>query len=147
MTDTSFEEKVLSVDWTKYLEPEYYDSEKMYYSPERPVKALVHLSRYDILEDELSGIGLGSEIRFAIGNDHRGTYYPAALEAIDLIIEVLEHSKLEAARKCAAAVLNDLYHFQLELGSNDEQLHNAIETIIREKLSPYSDENITNQWT
>ena len=147
MTDTSFEEKVRSIDWTKYLEPEYYDPEKMYYNPERPVKALIYLSRCDSLEDESSDPGLGGEIRYAIGNDHRGTYYPAALEAIDLIIEVLEHSKLEAARKCAAGVLNDLYYFQLELGSNDEQLYDALENIIREKLRPYSDENITIQWT
>jgi hypothetical protein len=69
------------------------------------------------------------------------------LEAIDLIIEILENSRFEAARKSAAAVLNDLYHFQLEFGGNDERLYNAIEIIIKEKLRPYSDENITSYWT
>jgi len=143
MRDNSFEEKVRSIDWTKYLEPEYYDPEKMHYSPDRPIKALIQLSRYDESKAE-SGLSMDSEVRFAIGNDHRGTYYPAALEAIDLIIEIEKHSDIEAARKCAADILNDLYYFQLELGSDDKQLYEAIENIIKEKLQPYSDEIITN---
>jgi len=146
MKDNSFEEKVRSVDWTKYLEPEYFDSEKIHYSPDRTIKALIQLSQYDESKDE-SGMGMGSEVRFAIGNDHRGTYYPAALEAIDLIIEIEKHSDIEAARKCATAILNDLYYFQLELGSDDKQLYEAIENIIKEKLQPYSDENMTDYWT
>lgn len=60
-----------------------------------------------------------------------------------MIIEVLENSQFEAARKCATAILNDLYHFQIEFGGNDEQLHKAIESIIQKKLHPYSDEKIT----
>ena len=146
MKDISFEEKVRSVDWTKYLEPEYYDPTKMHFIPERVIKALIRLSRYESFEDDLSSAGLSSEICFAIGNDHRGTYYPAALEAIDLIIEVLETTQFDAARKCAAAILSDLYYFQLESGGNDDQLHDAIEGIIRGKLLPYSDENIANYW-
>jgi len=141
MRDNSFEEKVRSVDWTKYLEPEYYDPEKIDYSPDKLVEALIELSRFDESKDEG---GLSSEIRFAIGNDHRGTYYPAALEAIDLIIEIEKHSNIEAAHKCAAGILNDLYYFQLELGSDDKQLYEAIENIIKEKLQPYADENVTN---
>lgn len=147
MTDTSFEEKVRNVEWSKYLEPEYFDPKKMYYNPERTIKALVDLSRCEILDDESTNPGLGGEVRYAIGNDHRGTYYPVALEAIDLIIEIEKHSKLDAARKWAASILNDLYYFQLELGSDDKQLYEAIENTIKEKLIPYADENITNQWT
>jgi hypothetical protein len=147
MTDISFEEKVRRVDWAKYLEPEYYDPEKMYYNSERLVRALIRLSQHDSLEDKAANESLDSEILFAFGNDHGGTYYPAALEAIDLIIEIQKHSEFEAARNFAACILNRLYYFQLELGSNDKQLYDAIEGIIREKLRPYSDENITNQWT
>jgi hypothetical protein len=144
MNNSFFEEKVRRIDWTKYLEPEYYDPEQMHYIPDRTIKALIKLSRYDESGDE-SGLDMGSEVRFAIGNDHRGTYYPAVLEAIDLIIEIEKGSDLKAARKCAAAILNDLYYFQLELGSNDKQLYEAIENTIKEKLRPYSDENITIQ--
>lgn len=142
MADISFEDKVRSVDWAKYLEPEYYNPKTMSYNPANPVKALIRLSRFSDLENASSAEDLTSELRFAFGNDHRGTYYPAALEAIDLIIEVLEHSKLRPAQNCARGVLNDLYYFQLELGSDDQQLYDAIESTIREKLHPFSDENL-----
>jgi hypothetical protein len=145
MQDKSFEEKVLSIDWAKYLEPEYYDPERMDYFPDKTVGALIKLNQYNELEGDFNS-GLGSEVRYAIGNDHRGTYYPAALEAIDLIVEIEKHSELVAARKCDATILNDLYYFRLELGSDDTQLYEAIESIIREKLEPYSDENMTNYW-
>ena len=148
MNNIAFEEKVRGVDWTKYLEPEYYDPEKMHYDPNRTIKALIQLSHFDGDESKVEfGAGIGSEVRFAVGNDHRGTYYPAALEAIDLIIEIEKHSETEAARKCAFYILNDLYNFQLELGSDDKQLYEATEKTIKEKLLPYADENITNQWT
>ena len=68
MRDISFEEKVCSIDWTKYLEPEYYDPEKMSYKPDRTIKALIQLSQYNGSEAETDS-GFGSEIRFAIGND------------------------------------------------------------------------------
>jgi hypothetical protein len=146
MIGISFEEKVRSIDWTKYLEPEYYDPEKMYYIPDKTISALIKLSQYD--EDESNAefcSGIGSEVRFAKGNDHRGTYYPAALEAIDLIIEIEKHSEIEAARKCAYYILNDWYYFQLEIGNDDKQLYVAIESNIKEKLRPYADEHITNK--
>ncbi len=147
MNNVAFEEKVRSIDWAKYLEPEYYDPETMYYDPERPVKALIRLSQHDNLEDKSSNDSLDSEILFAFGNDHGGTYYPAALEAIDLIIEIQKHSEFEAARSFAADILDRLYYFQLEMSNKDAKLYESIESIIREKLLPYSDENITNQWT
>lgn len=136
--DISFENKILSIDWTKYLEPEYFDSNKMDYSPDRLVEALIQLSRYD---ESKADFDLSNEMLFAIGNNHRGTYYPAVLGAIDLIIEIEKHSEIEAARKCAYYILNDLYYFQLELGSDDKQLYEAIENKIKKKLELYSDEN------
>lgn len=144
MDDKSFEEKVRGVDWTKYLAPEYHDPENMDFFPDELPKTLIRLSRYRESED---GNAFGSEVLFAFGNNHRGTYYPAALEAVDLIIEVQKHSELKAARNFATCILNDLHYFQLEMNSKDEQLYESIESIIKEKLRPYSDENITNQWT
>ena len=139
MNNSAFEEKVRSIDWTKYLEPEYYNPEKMDYRPDRTIKALIQLNRFDADDSKVGfGSGIISEVLFAIGNDHRGTYYPAALEAIDLIIEIEKHSESEAARKCAFDTLGDLYYFQLELGSNDKQLFEAIENTIKEKLLPYA---------
>lgn len=144
MGDKSFKEKVNSIDWTKYLGPEYHDPEKMDFFPDELPNILIRLSRYDESED---GNAFHSEMLFAFGNNHRGTYYPAALEAIDLIIEIQKYSESKAARNCATCMLNDLYYFQLEMNNKDEQLYEATENIIKEKLRPYSDENITNQWT
>lgn len=139
MNYSAFEEKVRNVDWTKYLEPEYFDPETMDYRPDRTIRALIQLSRFEADESKDGfGAGIISEVLFAIGNDHRGTYYPAALEAIDLIIEIEKHSENEAARKCAFDTLGDLYYFQLELGSDDKQLYASIENTIREKLLPYA---------
>lgn len=143
MKNESFEKKVHSIDWSKYLTSKYHDPEKMSYKPERTIKALIHLSRYN--EDESPpelGAGISSEVRFAIGNDHRGTYYPAALEAIDLIIEIEKYSELESARKCAYWILNDLNYFQLEMSDDDEQLYTETASIIKQKLLPYSDETL-----
>lgn len=139
MSDNSFEDKVRGVDWAKYLEPEYYDPKRMDYRPDRTIKALIQLSRCSDLKAETAE-NLGTDVRFAIGNDHRGTYYPAAIEAIDLLIDIEKNSDLEAARRYAADILTDLYYFELELGSKDEQLYAAIEKTIREKLQPYADE-------
>jgi hypothetical protein len=139
--NNSFEQKVRSIDWSKYLAPEYYDPEMMFYDPARPVKALIQLNQFDESKAE-SDAGISSEVRYAIGNDHRGTYYPAALEAIDLIIEIEKCSDKEAARNCAKYILNDLYYFQLELGSKDKNLYDSINGVVREKLKSYSDENL-----
>lgn len=141
MEDNSFEQKVRSIDWAKYLEPEYYDSERMYFDPSRPVKALIKLSQFNS-EDDASAKNLSSKILFAIGNDHCGTYYPAALEAIDLIIEIEKYSDNEKARNFAKYTLNDLYYFQLEMSTENKDLYDLVDNAIREKLKPYSDEEL-----
>ena len=141
MENNYFEQKVRRINWAKYLAPEYYNSETMYFDPARPVKALIQLSRFDGEETE-SGTCVSNDLLFAIGNDHRGTYYPAALEAIDLLIEIEKNSNNEKTRKCAKYFLNDLHYFQLEMSDIDEDLYNSINNSIREKLKPYSDENL-----
>jgi len=136
-----FEKKVRNIDWAKYLAPEYYDPETMHFDPSRPVKALIKLSQFNS-EDNVSANNLSSEILFAIGNDHRGTYYPAALEAIDLIIEIEKYSDNEKARSFAKLILNDLYYFQLEMSFENKDLFDLIDNSISEKLKPYSDEHL-----
>ena len=85
MENSSFEQKVRNIDWAKYLAPEYDDPNKMDFDSDELAEALIELSQ--INESDLT-TGFLSKVRFAVGNDHRGTYYPAALEAIDLIIEI-----------------------------------------------------------
>ena len=141
MVVSPFEAKVRSVDWAKYLGSVYYDPEKMYFDPDSTIRALIDLGRLDYDDDKES---LSSDLRYAAGNDHRGTYYPAALDVIDLIIEIEKNSQFDAARKCAADVLTDLYYFRLEIGSSNEDLYKSIESDIRKKLQPYSDDEINS---
>ncbi len=138
----SFEKKIRSIDWVKYLAPEYYDPNKMDFDPDKLAEVLIELGQ---INESSCNNGFLNEVRYAIGNDHRGTYYPAALEAIDLIIEIEKNSDNENARRVANCILNDLYYFQLEMGGNEgtgnnQSLYEAINDSIKEKLKPYSDE-------
>lgn len=137
MSIEEFEEKVLAIDWEKYSAPEYHDSNIMDYYPNKVPAILIGLSKAD---ETNAGIGLASLVRVAVGNDHRGTYYPAALEAIDLIVELEKNSDNKAVRECAYDILNVWYYFRLEMSKDDEKLHEAVDKIIREKLEPYKDE-------
>ena len=137
--DNSFGQKVRNIDWAKYLAPEYYDPDKMNFDPDRLVKTLIALN--NVSEFNLSD-GFLSDVRYALGNDHRGTYYPAALEAIDLIIEIEKYSDNEKARSFAKLILNDLYYFQLEMSFENKDLFDLIDNSISEKLKPYSDEHL-----
>lgn len=133
----NFEDRILQLDWTKYLEPEYYDPEIISYYPERVAEALIALENFD---ESDAPHGIASKVRFAVGNDHRGTYYPAALEAIDLIIELSNTSEDERVRKCAYGILHDWYYFQLEMPHVDPQLFEAVDGSIRGKLQIYADD-------
>lgn len=82
---------------------------------------------------------------FALENNQRDPYNPAALEAIDLIIEIEKHSDEEPAQECARYILNDLHYFQLEVRSDDKRLYEEIENVIKEKLKPYADESFKVQ--
>jgi len=52
-----------------------------------------------------------STLLFAIGNDHSGSYYPVAREALPFIIEVALYGNHLVARNCAVNILIDLYYF------------------------------------
>nr|WP_315484342.1 hypothetical protein [uncultured Undibacterium sp.] len=126
----TIEEKIKSVDWKQYQGPEYYN-------PEELVQALLQLSAYD---ESKAKYGLDNKVLFAVGNNHAGTYYPAILEAAGIIIEMEKHSSLESVRKCAYAILNDLYYFEPELGSYDNHSAEDILKFVKLELNEYADE-------
>ncbi len=130
MNNHHIESRIRNTDWSEYLGPEYF-------SPDELIESLIDLNNYDTVNAEH---GLDNKVLFAVGNNHAGTYYPAILSAVDIIIEIERSSDIEPARKCANAILNDLYYFQPELGSYNKHSYEQIEKIIKEKLEPYSDE-------
>ena len=122
-------EKIISVDWLKYSGPEYYDPEEM-------VESLIHLSSHN---ESRARHGLDHKVLSAVGNNHAGTYYPAILEAADLLIEMEQSSELEKVRKCAYCILNNLYYFQPDVSNYKDHSYEHILSFVREKLSDYSD--------
>lgn len=126
----TIEERIKSVEWRQYLGPEYYN-------PEELVQALLQLSVFD---ESNTTHGLDNKVLFAVGNNHAGTYYPAILEAADLIIEMEKHSSLESVRKCANAILNNLYYFEPELGTYSKHRAEEILKFVKLKLNEYADE-------
>lgn len=126
----SINKKIVEIDWDKYTGPESYD-------PVRLKQALIALNNYD---ESNAKNGLDNEILFSLGNNHRGTFYPAVLEALDILISIESSGKLESSRKCAYAVLNDLYYFEPEVGSYQNHSENELLSFVKGKLIQYADE-------
>ena len=131
MNIDEFKKAVLSVDWTKFNGPELYN-------PRKVPEALIALAE---LKDSSQANRVGLEVVNAIGNNHSGTYYPVILEALDFIIMLEKNSVNNKTRKiCSAAILNDLYYFEPELGSWSDCAITELKKIATAKLSPFSDD-------
>ena len=129
MKDQRIEGMINGVNWSEYLGPEYY-------SPDELIELLVELNKYNTNNVKY---GLDNKVLFALGNNHAGTYYPAILGAIDIIIKIESDSDIASAHKCANVILNNLCYFQAELGSYNKHSFEGIETFIKGKLKSYSD--------
>jgi hypothetical protein len=84
-------------DWEHFRGPEYYD----------PEKARRSLHRLLAAEDEAQSWKAYSDVLYGIGNDHRGSFYPAALAAVPLLVRIAV-SGLQWPRFGALHVLTDL---------------------------------------
>jgi hypothetical protein len=124
------EERIRSVRWEQYAGPELY-------RPGELVEALIALAHFD---QSKARYGLDNMVLFAVGNNHAGTYYPAILEATDILIEIEQESEVPGSRKCARAILNDLVYFSAEVGAYTGHSPEQIESFVRGKLKPYADE-------
>ncbi len=104
------------VDWKKYNGPTYYDPEKL----AKTLKRLASIALADtyassgeegIAQNRLANSALCNDLLFAVGNNHAGVYYPAAIEAIDFIIQVAINGNNGISRGSAIDVLIDLFAF------------------------------------
>lgn len=128
--DESIEKRIRSIDWEQYVGPESY-------KPNRLINALINLKNYD---DGTVKNGLVNEVLFSVGNNHAGTYYPAILDAIPLLIELAEKSDKKLVRNSSVAVLNDVYYFEPELGTYSSHTEEEISAFVKSTLYNYSDE-------
>jgi hypothetical protein len=86
-----------SADWERFPGPEYYN----------PEKARRSLNRLLAAEDEAQSWKAYTDVLYGIGNDHRGSFYPAALAAVPLLVRIAA-SGLQWPRFGALQVLTDL---------------------------------------
>jgi hypothetical protein len=124
------EERIRSVRWEQYAGPEYY-------RPGELVEALIDLANFD---QSRARHGLENKVLFAVGNNHAGTYYPAILEAADIIIAIEQESGVPESRNCAREILTDLYYFSAEVGAYAGHSAEQIENFVRSRLESYADE-------
>lgn len=125
----TIEKKIQSIDWGKYWGSKYYD-------PVELLESLEHLNKFD---ESKAKHGLDNKVLFALGNNHAGTYYPAILEAAEILIEIEQTSEIEAVRNCAYAILNALCYFAPEVGDYIGHTCAQLEAFVQEKLGAYAD--------
>ena len=135
-----FTERVNGADWQRFDDAEYFkfrfDGINSFAQTVPPT--LIALALADKESDEqinmkslkkqgisradfIANYPIGSSVRFAIGNDHRGTYYPVIREALPFIIEVALYGNHAVARACAIDTLVDLHCFEPEVCGIDSK--------------------------
>lgn len=119
---SEFETRVREIDWSVYLGPELY-------KPEAIPKALLGLKR---LNDSKNAELVYNQTLGAIGNNHRGTYYPAVLAALEFVSEISKDQTARQAAKVAEEILIDLADsFSPELGGYSAHTEQQIEQFVR----------------
>jgi len=121
MDTAQFESEVMAIDWGIFKCGPFYE----------PAKVPAALMALALAEQEtkegiyqggaeaefLANAKIESDLLFAIGNDHRGTYYPVVKWALPFIVQVALYGNHMVARNCAINALIDLYCFGSEYGS------------------------------
>jgi hypothetical protein len=130
MNIKDFRNSVLSVDWEQYRGPQYYN-------PNDVPNALLALAELDTLD---LATEVGDRVTKSLGNDHAGTYYPAIVSGIDLIIQLEKSVGSKARQICARSILNNFFYFEPELGTYKGWDAEELKVFIVEKLLPYSDQ-------
>ena len=145
---------VWAVDWSSFQED--------YYKQKEPQASLIALalatqeSREGIhhikgvIPELLLNTSIASNVMFAIGNGHRGTYYPIVREALTFIIQIALYGNHLVARNCAINIMVDLYHFEPEYAPAElqEYVQHTIERSVlenRENFQEFADRNKENE--
>lgn len=121
--------EVNRIDWSEFNGPALY-------SPCRLENVLAELVEMSAIEDANS---LGDKILNSLGNNHEGTYFPAVLKALDILIEVEKRTTDPGKRMCIEAVLNDIYYFEPDLGGYNGCTAEELKVFVTTKLYDYSD--------
>ena len=127
-TVTSLLDAVDHVSWSAYASPEHY-------KPSEPPRAFRHLVS---AQNESDATATYNEMLFAIGNNHRGSYYAAARPAVPLLVQAAVMLS-GWPRSTAVEILTDL---TLSFGPEDgetEILDVFLEAVERQTGRPPTD--------
>lgn len=125
-----------SIDWASFVGSPWY-------KPDQVAKVLIRLATIE-KDSEIYAESVGHAVLSTIGNDHCGTYYPAILSALDILIEIAEQPENELASQCALGILYDLCGFYPDLEGYPHIDHAELKNWVDEKLKPYNDDNMTH---
>ena len=101
-------EAVDAVDWAAFPGTEWY----------RPTKVAPALRALAAATDQTAARDAGSRVLFAIGNDHAGSLYTAAVPALPFVVEVALHGA-RWSRWGALEVLIDAHVFAPDVGCEE----------------------------
>ncbi len=130
MNHKQLRDKIEKTDWHQYSGPDCYEADDV-----RPV--LLSLLEFEKGKDPNH---LGDKILFAVGNNHRGTYYPVLFAALEIIIAISSDDSNPPRQRCALATLNNLHYFEPEIGEYQGCTNEELGSFARKLLTPYSDE-------
>lgn len=86
--------------------------------------------------DLLLNARITSDVLFAIGNNHRGTYYPISRKALPFIVQIALYGNHVVARNCAINILIDLFYFCPDVFyKEDDELECFIKETIRTAIT------------
>ena len=131
-TENDILDKIQSTNWEEYNGPEYYNYKEV-------VPTLIGLTK--VYTDEQNKQTYNN-VLFTIGNNHAGSYYPAILKALPIIIKIAETTNNEIVRNCALNIIDDLYCcFGPESGSYNKISTEEIENFVKYTIRNFIEEN------
>ena len=136
MDINKFISSVNSINWINL-------SDSLYYKPEKVPISLISLCCAeneckegiyqidDVEPDLLLNTKICNDMLFAIGNNHRGTYYSVVRRALPFILQVALYGNHIVAKNCAINILIDLYYF---CPDSDDFNDNSLESFVKNTI-------------
>ncbi|WP_153798776.1 hypothetical protein [Foetidibacter luteolus] len=136
MTEKDFIDVVESTNWKAFRGPEYFNPDSV--AP--ALSSLIHL-RQD--NDKWK---VYNNVLFAIGNNHGGTYYPAVLSALPLLVRLLKTTENEVTRNCIFEIFSEWYYsFDPEIGTYKLMTEIQLESYVRTNIKSCIAGNVWNE--
>jgi len=148
MDINQFISDVNSVNWNEFGGSSFYKSEGISNTLIALARVGEQLQNVDVdrFDEEEAKLLYSTEVTnnllSAIGNNHRGSYYPATRKALPFIIQIAIDGNYMIAKNNAIFTLIDLYHFSPECSdgsTSEEELKEFVNGTIKTMISENRD--------